>query len=155
MSWRRHGDGIVPCGDHTNEIMDNEEITFVLLAYYWLEIKKHTGENIAIASPMLRRAVREHRRWITQIIRNIITSNIHRRCLHGHAENITDVSPMSRRLSGTFLTLVYLAECSPTAVRCSARYRGWFLATKHPDKIQCLTFFSMFRCLVEAWRLLA
>ena len=52
--------------------MDKEDITFVMLAYYWVEIK-HTGENIAIASPMLRRAVQEHRRWIIQIIRDIIT----------------------------------------------------------------------------------
>ena len=42
---------------------------------------------------MLRTAVREHQRWITQIIRDIITSNVHSRCLHEHDENIADVSP--------------------------------------------------------------
>ena len=45
------------------------------MALYALYIEReHAGENIAIASPMLRRSVREHRRCITQIIRDIITS---------------------------------------------------------------------------------
>ena len=43
---------------------------------------------------MLHKTVREHQRWITQIIRDGITSNIHRRYLHDHVENIADVSPM-------------------------------------------------------------
>ena len=57
-----------------NEIMDKEEITFVLLAYY-----------IPIASPTLRRAVLPKS---SAIISHRIC--IHRRCLHKHVEN--DVS---------------------------------------------------------------
>ena len=80
-----------------NEIMDGETITFVLLAYYWAKIKiEHAGESITIASPMLRKAVREYWRWITQTIGNIITSNIHR-CLDDQVGNIVDVSPMCVR----------------------------------------------------------
>ena len=85
-----YGDGIMLCGEHIkavifyveqhilwlpNEIMDKEEITFVLLAFYgWRQKIEHTGENIAIASPLLRRSVWEQRRrWITEFIRDIIT----------------------------------------------------------------------------------
>ena len=50
-----------------------------------------------------------------KIIGDIITSNIHRQYLNEHIGNIADVS-------ATFLTLVYLTECSPTAVCCSALF---------------------------------
>ena len=95
---------------------------------------------------MLRRAAVEHRRWIT--------SNMHRRCLHEHRRCIADVSPMCLV---TFLAEVYIAECSPTARRCSAIYCRWYLAMKHREKISmhALNFFSMSRCLGEAWRLLS
>ena len=74
-------------------------------------------QSIAIASPMLRITVRKHRRCTSQpkIIGDIITSNIHRECLHEHIGNIADVS-------ATFLTLVYLTECSPTVECCSALF---------------------------------
>ena len=45
---------------------------FVLFAYYWVEIEYRAE------------AVREYRRWNAQIIRDIITSNIHCGCLHEH-----------------------------------------------------------------------
>ena len=84
-----------------------------------------------------------------QTIGDIIISNMHRRCLHEHRRCVADVS-------GTFLALMYIAECSPTARRCSAIYRQWYLASKHREKISmhALNFFSMSRCLGEAWRLL-
>ena len=46
---------------------------------------------------------------------------------------------------------------SPNVVCCSATYRRWFLATKHRKIIpmHALQFFSIPRCLGEAWRLLA
>ena len=95
----------------------------------------------------------EHRRWIPN----------HRRYYHivYASPMFTRASPMYRRciadVSGTFLTLVYIAECSPTARRCSAIYRRWYLASKHREKISmhALKFFSIFWCLGEAWRLLA
>ena len=71
----------------------------------WRYKIEHTGENIVIASSMLRRAVREHQRCITQIIRDIITSNIHPPCLHEHVENIADVAPMCRRCVWDILNL--------------------------------------------------
>ena len=102
---------------------------------------------------MLCRAAREHRRASAmdhQTIGDIITSNMHRRCLHEHRRCVADVS-------GTFLTSVYIAECSPTVRRCSAIYRRWYLASNHWEKISmhALNFFSISRCLGEAWRLLA
>ena len=91
------------------------------------------------------------RRWITQMMRDILTSTIQRLCLHEHVENMRlrhfepwCISPNVRRLL-----------CSPRG--CSAIYRRWFLATKHWDKIpmHAFTFLSMSRCLGEVWRLLA
>ena len=143
------------------EITDKEEITFVLLAYYGVEKIEHTDENIAIASPMLRRAVREHRRWITQIIRDIITSNLHRRCLHEYVEDIADnyvadVSTMCRHFE-PWCTSSNARRLLFSVRRCLMIYRRWFLATKYRAKISMhvLIFFSISRCIGEAWRLLA
>ena len=36
---------------------------------------------------------------------------------------------------GTFLILVYIAECSPTARRCSAIYRRWYVESKHREMV--------------------
>ena len=107
MSWRSHGDGIVPCGEYMKgrEILyrvyerwnhiscgcwipwwdhDKEEITFVLLASYWANIKN-------------RKRSPKHRRRITQTIGDIIPSNKHCRCLPKHVGNIVDVSPRYMR----------------------------------------------------------
>ena len=93
---------------------------------------------------MLRRAAREigsigdGSAMDDQTIGDIIISIMHRRFWHKHRRCVADVS-------GTFLTLVYIAECSPTARRCSAIYRQWYLASKHREKISmhALKFFSM------------
>ena len=120
----------------------------------WRYKIEHTGGNIAIASSMLRRAVCEHQRCITQIIRDIITSNIHPPCLHEHVENIADVSPMCLGHFEPWCTSLNFHRLWCATRQCSAIYRRWFLATKHREKIS-MTFFSMSRCLGEAWRLLA
>ena len=71
-----------------NEIMDGEEITIVMLAYYWVERKiEQAGESIAIVSQISS----GHRRWINQTIGDIITSNINPRFLHDNFGNIADV----------------------------------------------------------------
>ena len=104
---------------------------------------------------MLRRAAREHQRWIGDGSPN------HRRYYHIEYASpmFTRASPMCRRcvayVSGTVLNLVYIAECSPTARRCSVIYRRWYLASKHREKMHALKCFLMSRCLGEAWRLLA
>ena len=89
--------------------------------------------SIAVALPMLRRAARKHRRWITKP--SAILS--YRICIADVYTTIADVSPMCRRcvadVSGTILALVYIAECSQTARRCSAIYRRWYLASKHRE----------------------
>ena len=87
----------------------------------------------------------------------------HRRYYHiEYASPVfTRAWPMCRRcvtdVFGTFLTFVYIAESSPTARRCSAVCRRWYLTSKHLEKISmhAFKFFSMSRCLGEAWRLLA
>ena len=56
---------------------------------------------------MLRRAVGEHRRWITQPIDDAIISNINRRCLREHVGNIADVSPMCLRHFEPWCTKVH------------------------------------------------
>ena len=97
------------------------------------------------------------RRWITKP--SAILS--HRICIADAYMSIADLSPLCSRcgadVNGIFLALVFIAECSPTARRCSAIYRRWYLASKHREKISmhALKFFTMSRCLSEAWRLLA
>ena len=106
---------------------------------------------------MFCRAAREHRRWIGD------GSSNHRRYYHIEyaSPTLTRASPMCCRcvadVSGTFSALVYIAECSPTARRCSAIYRRWYLALKHREKMSmhALKLFSMSRCLGDASRLLA
>ena len=69
MSSRRHDDGIVPCGEHNYKRWRDfpwRHIHCGCRMISWIKKKS----LFAIASPMLRRAVREHRRWITQIIRD-------------------------------------------------------------------------------------
>ena len=73
-----------------------------------------------------------------QTIGDIIISNMHRRCSHEHRRWVADVS-------GTFSTLVYIAECSPTALRCSTIYRRWYLASEHREKI-LMHAFNFSRC---------
>ena len=67
---------------------------------------------------------------------NYASSILSNRIYIADVENIADVP-------AAFLTLVYLAECSPNVVRYSALYRRWFLATKHRLKMSMheLTFF--------------
>ena len=107
--------------------------------------------STAVAPPMLRRAAREHRRWIGDVSLN------HRRCYHIDYSSpmFTRASPMCCRciadVSGTFLALVYIAESSPTARRCSVKSPMVF-GSKHREKISmhALKFLSMSRCLGEA-----
>ena len=106
-----------------DDIMDKEEITFVLFASYCAKIKKKRlpKHRHSIADAFFSVAnIDEHRRRITQTIGDIIISNKHRRCLPKHVGNIVDVSP---------------------------RYMQDFLLSIH-----ALNFFSMSRCLGEAWR---
>ena len=76
--------------------------------------------------------------WITEP--SAILS--HRICIADVYTSIADLSPMYRRcvadVNGTFLALVYIAECSPTARRCSAIYRRWYLASNIGRKCQCM-----------------
>ena len=67
---------------------------------------------------------------------------------------VADVSPMCL---GDFYHWCTSPKVLPTARRCSAIYRRWYLASKHQGKISmhALKFFSMSRCLGEAWQLLA
>ena len=103
-----------------NEIMDEEDITFVLLLYYWVKTKNRTRRRkhrhiiadasqsssgtsamdhlnyrrhyyIKYTSPMFSRTCREHRRCVADV-------------------------------SATFWTLVYLSESSSTVVRWSALF---------------------------------
>ena len=126
-----------------NEVMDEQEIPFVLLTYYWVGNKiEYTVENIAIASPMLHRAVRGHRSPNSSAI-----SNKHRRYLKEHVGNIADVSPMYRLVDMSQMFWRHFEPwCTSPNVRrllcaawCffSAIDRRWFLATKHREKLQC------------------
>ena len=102
--------------------MDEEEITFVQLHWHitgWKQIE-HVGESIVIASPMLRRAVREH--WRVSAMDHLnhrrhyhieYTSPMFTRACWEHRQCVADVSV-------TFLTFVYLSEYSPTTVHWSA-----------------------------------
>ena len=113
---------------------------------------ENTQLSIAIEGPMLRRAVREHRRLITRTIGDTITSNKHRRCLHEHVGN--DRSSLCLRHFGPSCTSLNVHR-----LLCAVRR---YIADKScrrntGRKIQSMhwNFFSKSRCLGEAWRLLA
>ena len=109
--------------------------------------------SIAVAPPMLHRAAREHRRasamdrrWITK------PSAIlpHQICIDDVYKSIADVSLMCRRCVWYIFNLGVHRRMFAD---CSAIYRRWYLASKHREKISmhALKFFSMSRCLGEAW----
>ena len=79
MSWNH-----IHCGYRIRPCIKKRS----LLSCWRITGCRHTDENLTMTSLMLRRSVRKYRRWITQIIRDITTSNtsIHRRCLHEHVE---------------------------------------------------------------------
>ena len=108
----------IPRGCRMISWMKKISLLFCCCTTGWIVKIKHAGESIAISSPMLRRAVREHRRWITQTIGDTITSNIHRRCSRTWREHHRCVADVS----AIFWTLVYLSESSPTVVRWSALF---------------------------------
>ena len=116
MSWRRHGDGIVPCGKHKRwrdstwaqipcVCRMRSGIKKIPLLYCWRLAgwRKHRHSSgtsamdhpryyhIEYTSPMFTRAWWEHRRYIADV-------------------------------SGTFWTSVYIAGCPPTVVCCSALF---------------------------------
>ena len=149
--WRDSTWNHIPCGREWDHAWRRDHF------FFRDKIKHAADEIIAIASPMLRRAVREHRRWITQTIGDTITSNKHHRCLRKHIVNIADVSPMCLRHFEPWCTSPNVRRLLCAARRCSAIYRRWFLATVglHREKISmnAFNFFSMPDG--EAWRLLA
>ena len=98
-------------------IGDQSEGRFITLS--------ESSSSTADASPSSSGTSAMNRRWITKP--SAILS--HWICIADVHTSIGDLSPMYRRcvadVNGTFLALVYIAECSPTARRCSAIYRRW------------------------------
>ena len=92
IEYMKGGTTYLVTAEFLDEIMDKEEITFVLLASYWAKIKnrkRSPKHRHSIADAFFSVAnIGEHRR---QSIGDIITSNEHRQCLPKHVGNLSTI----------------------------------------------------------------
>ena len=107
---------------------------------------------------MLRRAILEHRRWITQTIGDIITSNS--ADFYTCYTSILGTSPMCHRYVCDILNLGLPRRIFATVWRCSVLFCDILTMVLGDESLveipmHALPFFSMSRCLGETVRSLA